>query len=362
MDSRIRIVDIAKKAGVSKGTVDRVLHNRGNVSPIAREKVMAAMQELDYQPNIIASALAYNRSWRIAALLPAHQNDPFWQQPKIGIEKAIKALRDYGVSLEWFDFRDGDEQHFQALADQIIRDGFDAVLVAPIFFVEGHQFLDRCRDLAIPYLLINTFLERDDPYFLSYIGQDSYQSGVLAAKLLSFGMAPGDKVLVLHLEADVYNSIHLLEKERGFKDFFRSHSHKNIAVVKASHENVFDKTALRALLEEQFQEHPDISGIFVTTSKIFHIVETVEELGYSDIKMVGYDLIEENLQYLRQDRLHFLINQNPIKQGFLGVMNIFNHLILKKTPNRKQYLPLDVVMPENMQYYTDTEEELHLVI
>jgi LacI family transcriptional regulator len=78
--------------------------------------------------------------------------------------------------------------------------------------------------------------------------------------------------------------------------------------------------------------------------------------------MVGFDLIEENLDYLKQDKINFLINQNPVKQGFLGVMNIFNHLILKKELTKKQYLPLDVVMLENMQYYIEKEEELHLII
>lgn len=362
MNSRIRIIDIAKKAGVSKGTVDRVLHKRGNVSPIAKEKIKAAMEELDYQPNVIASALAYNRRWRIAALLPDHKNDPFWLQPKIGIEKAIKSLRDYGVSLEQFDFRDGDEVHFQEQGKKILTGKFDAVLVAPIFSTEGHEFLNQCSDMKIPYLLINTFLERDDPYFLCYIGQDSYQSGVLAAKLLDFGMSPGGKVMVLHLEADVYNSMHLLEKERGFKDFFERHQQKNIHIVKAAYENIFDKIGLRFFLKQQFADHPNIKGVFVTTSKLFHIMDLMSELGLEEIKMVGFDLIEENLDYLKQDKINFLINQNPVKQGFLGVMNIFNHLILKKEPTKKQYLPLDVVMLENMQYYIEKEEELHLIV
>lgn len=362
MNSRIRIIDIAKKAGVSKGTVDRVLHKRGNVSPIAKDKIMAAMQELDYQPNVIASALAYNRRWHIAALLPDHKNDPFWLQPKIGMEKAIKSLRDYGVSLEQFDFRDGDEVHFQEQGKKILAGEFDAVLVAPIFSTEGHEFLNQCSELKIPYLLINTFLERDDPYFLCYIGQDSYQSGVLAAKLLDFGMSPGEKVMVLHLEADVYNSMHLLEKERGFKDFFDKHQQKNIHIIKAAYENIFDKKGLRSFLKQQFSDHPNIKGVFVTTSKLFHIMDLMSELGLEEIKMVGFDLIEENLDFLKQDKINFLINQNPVKQGFLGVMNIFNHLILKKEPTKKQYLPLDVVMLENMQYYIEKEEELHLII
>ena len=113
MARRIRIKDIAEMAGVSKGTVDRVLHNRGHVSPITRKKVLQAVEELGYQPNIIASALAYNRTWRIAALIPKPEDDPFWQQPKIGIRRALKAVQDYGLSVDFFHFRDADTQDFE---------------------------------------------------------------------------------------------------------------------------------------------------------------------------------------------------------------------------------------------------------
>ena len=59
----IRIKDIAERAGVSVGTVDRVLHNRPNVSKKALEKVNKALEEMDYKPNMYASALAYNKSY-----------------------------------------------------------------------------------------------------------------------------------------------------------------------------------------------------------------------------------------------------------------------------------------------------------
>jgi LacI family transcriptional regulator len=61
--SKIRIKDIAERAGVSVGTVDRVLHHSPNVSPKALEKVSKALEELDYQPNMYAPALAYNKSY-----------------------------------------------------------------------------------------------------------------------------------------------------------------------------------------------------------------------------------------------------------------------------------------------------------
>ena len=52
MAEKIRIKDIAERAGVSVGTVDRVLHDRPNVSEPARKKVEQALKEMNYQPNM----------------------------------------------------------------------------------------------------------------------------------------------------------------------------------------------------------------------------------------------------------------------------------------------------------------------
>lgn len=60
--SNIRIVDIAKMAGVSVGTVDRVIHNRGRVSEENRKKVQAILEMVHYQPNLMARSLASKNS------------------------------------------------------------------------------------------------------------------------------------------------------------------------------------------------------------------------------------------------------------------------------------------------------------
>lgn len=60
--SNIRIVDIAKMAGVSVGTVDRVIHNRGRVSEENRKKVQAILEMVHYQPNLMARSLAASKN------------------------------------------------------------------------------------------------------------------------------------------------------------------------------------------------------------------------------------------------------------------------------------------------------------
>ena len=67
---RIRIKDIAQMAEVSVGTVDRVLHGRTGVSEASRKKVENILKQLDYQPNMYASALASNKKYVFACLLP----------------------------------------------------------------------------------------------------------------------------------------------------------------------------------------------------------------------------------------------------------------------------------------------------
>lgn len=362
MNTRIGIKDIAKKAGVSKGTVDRVLHNRGNVSSVAREKVKAAMKELDYVPNVIASALASKKSWKIAVLMPDSKNDPFWGQPKAGILRAKKALRDYKVMIDFYSFRDADPDHFSSCADEILSKEYHALLISPSFLKEGQKVLKQCEAKHLPYIQINTFLERKSKYFLSYIGQNSYDSGMLAAKLLNFGVEENASAMILHLEKETTNAKHLVDKEDGFINFFSKNKKRKINIVKSSFGDVFDKKGLHQYLKKTLEKNPNVQGIFVTTSKLFHIVPILKKLGRTDIKLVGFDLIDNNLKYLYNDKIHFLINQNPKKQGFMGIMNLFNHLVLKKEITHLQLLPLDVVMKENVQYYLEEkDEEIHLV-
>lgn len=67
LPERIRIKDIARLADVSVGTVDRVLHGRTGVSEASRKRVEEILKQLDYQPNMYASALASNKKYLLSA-------------------------------------------------------------------------------------------------------------------------------------------------------------------------------------------------------------------------------------------------------------------------------------------------------
>ncbi|WP_235297087.1 substrate-binding domain-containing protein [Portibacter marinus] len=363
MTQRIRIKDIAQKAGVSPGTVDRVLHERGNVSAKARAKVKEALQSLDYSPNVLASILAYNKNWKIAALLPRDDHDQFWSQPKEGILNALKAVKDYGIIVDFFQFYENDLKDFHHQCNLILEGQYEAVIITPIFTEQSLSFLECLELNNTPFVQINTLLNTEFEHQICYIGQDSYHSGKLGAKLLAFGVEDGQKVMITHLEELVYNSQHLIDKEQGFKDFFSALPSKSIEVVTSHFANPYHQSGLRQFFKAQLEEHPEIKGIFVTTSRGFRVVKALDEIKRQDLKVVGFDLIDENVQLLIDEKIDFLINQNPYKQGYLAIINIFNFLIRKISPVSHQFLPLDVVMKENATYYSDRKiEEIPIVL
>lgn len=100
MAEKIRIKDIAERAGVSVGTVDRVLHERPNVSEPARKKVEQALKEMNYQPNMYASALAYNKQYTFYMLLPKHESEAYWEEIEEGARKCEDTRRDFHIDVE----------------------------------------------------------------------------------------------------------------------------------------------------------------------------------------------------------------------------------------------------------------------
>lgn len=344
----VRIIDIAQKANVSVGTVDRVLHNRGRVSEEVKQKVLEIARELRYEPNLMARTLGARRLYRLAALVPNSELDPYWQESKWGIEKAEKELKQFGLRI---DFHVYDQHQVGSFLEQVkaVTDSRpDGILIAPLFYRESLTAFEQWEKLSIPFVLFNTQIPDFQP--LSYIGQDSYQSGFLAAKLLQYGLRAPATFLVAHIAEDFTNSAHLIKKEQGFRDFFEQRGLTGFKIIHADmSENALDKQ-LDALLSA----NPFIKGVFVTTSKAYVLAPHLLN-NQSEIRLVGYDLLAENSRYLEQGVIDFLINQNPRGQGYWGIVCLADHLIFKRSVAPIKYLPLDIITQENLQYYIASE-------
>ena len=79
----MNIYDVSKKAGVSIATVSRVLNGNAKVSSKTKDKVLAAIKELDYTPNVFARGLGLNTMKTIGIILERQHRKgfPIWSQP-----------------------------------------------------------------------------------------------------------------------------------------------------------------------------------------------------------------------------------------------------------------------------------------
>lgn len=344
----IRIKDIAELAGVSVGTVDRVLHNRGKVSDDARKKVEEVLGQTGYKPNIIARTLGSNKSLKIAVLIPDPAQDEYWKLSAEGIDQSKAEWAHYGVEISAHFFDLYKSTSYEARSSEALTHRPDALLTAPIFYKQSLQFLNQLDDSNIPYLLFNTEISESNA--VSFIGQDLYQSGKVAGELLAFGSQEKNTVLVLHINEDVSNATHLLEKEKGVRDYFAGSATtvKSIAVT--------DTREPKAQLQiKEALESPDLKGIFVTTSKGTHLIADLL-VGYqkSNIPLIGYDTLKKNVAHLKNGVVNFLINQNPQRMTQVGIGQLINHVMFHKSVPSKELFPLEIITQQNVDSYLES--------
>ncbi len=146
-------------SGVSTGTVDRILHNRGKVSEEAQKKVEKVLKEIDYHPNLIARSLALKKSYHFITLIPSFAKGEYWDKLCEGIDKAEQELFSYNVEVERMCFNQYDKSSFDELIPRIEEANCQGVVIATQFHDSVVKLASRLDQLQIPYILIDAFIE-----------------------------------------------------------------------------------------------------------------------------------------------------------------------------------------------------------
>lgn len=344
MDKKYTIKDIANMAGVSKGTVDRVLHKRGKVSPAALEKINEVLKVIDYEPNLIARNLKNNKIYRICVLLPDPKIDSYWLPCVNGIQDAVKEYKAYNVNITIHYFNPESKKSFINTNDVVVKIAPEAVLIAPLFHKETLEAVKHYDELNIMVNTFNNQVESDT--IKSFVGQDLYKSGRVAASLMNLILEDGH-IAIVHIDESLKNAVHMQEKEKGFRNYFDEKKLTNFSLttLKLKHANVESKFL------NFTEEHPNLKGIFITTSKAYEIASILAEQKNKKIALIGYDLVEKNVSFLNQGLVHFLIHQNQKRQAYLGVSTLVEHFLYSKEIPETVLLPIDIINVENAGFY-----------
>jgi LacI family transcriptional regulator len=349
--NKIKLKDIAEIAGVSVGTVDRVIHARKEVNEKTREKVLSIINELGYKPNLQARSLALKKTHHIIALIPSgkQSDNSYWDLPKTGIEKAARELDDYFTDVEIRFFNSIEKESFTKQAEAILKEKPDGVVFSPFFKQPSLTFSKKLNTAGIPYVFIDSNFNEANA--ISYFGQDTFQSGYLSARIMSYGLRKNDTILIVNLTNTESVISHLKLRQEGFLAAIMDDKKKfNPVTINIDLSNT-DEPDLT--LKKSFEENPHVKGIFVPNSRVYKVAKYLCNIGKCNTLLVGYDLIEENVEYLNKGYIDFLICQKPEEQGYKSVMALSKYILTKEEIPRVNYSQIDIITKENLNYYNN---------
>lgn len=326
-----------------------MLHNRGEVAESTKKKIRKIIEELDYQPNILASTLASKKSVVFASLLPQPPSvDGYWDKPFIGIKRRISELQQYGVQIQSYTFSQSNPQSFNSEAEKILKLKPDGIILAPFFKKESEKFIEKLKELNIPFVFIDS--EIKNAGHLGYIGQNSFQSGLVSGKLLDL-ILPEGNILILHFAKEMDNQNHLVQREKGFYQWYlgkKENKHKLFTFEVA---DTLQDDWMREVNNQIIDKN--IKGVFVTNSKVFNVGRLIEKYRLTGIQVIGHDLLKENVKFLKKNIVQFLICQRPEEQGYNAINKLFRSVVQKRNIAKENYTSIDIVTKENVDFYKE---------
>jgi len=342
----VTIKDIAKKARVSIGTIDRVLHNRGRVHPETEKRVLQVIKELDYRTNIFAKNLKLRKVFNFGVLMPRPEQDShYWTLPLRGIEKAQQELVSHKVQVSFFFFDRYQEKSVVLAGKKMIREKLDGLLAAPVLPKSFGQVLQELPE-NLPVVFFDSYVPGIKP--LSFIGQDAFQSGILASCLMRQIVHQREgKIVVVKVLPEDY---HIAERIEGFLK--GSCAWQGFGPLVVEIDGYWSAARIKTHLEFLSRRQKDLAGIFVTNAMTHKVAEWWKgNSSRPKIVLIGYDPIPGNVKLLKEKAIDFLISQQSERQGYEGIYALFRSVVLGEKVKEKIMMQIDIITAENVDYY-----------
>jgi LacI family transcriptional regulator len=225
----------------------------------------------------------------------------------------------------------------------------DGVIIVPSKLDVTRKFTDQLHEQDIPFILLDSYMPDLKP--LSFYGQDSFSSGYFAARMLMM-MAPHEKEIMLMKQMRNGNvaSKQQENRETGFRHYM--HDHFPEVVIHEVNLSLDEKRErYDAILDTFFSKHPQTHHCITFNSKAHLVGEFLLRSNRRNIQIMGYDMVPKNAECVRQGSISFLIAQHGYMQGYSCIETLFNAIVLKKEVEPINYMPIELLTKENIDFY-----------
>lgn len=331
---------LAEMAGVSRGTVDRALNNRGNVNVTTRQKILEIARLLNYKPNRVGKALvSQQKKIKIGCILIDARN-PFYDDLYRGIMLKAEEYASFGIEVlvERVSVNGKDQC---VCIDRFLATGINALIIQP---ANEAIITEKLRDLTqkgIPVVTTNTNSAEFEPF--CYIGNDFFACGKIAANLLdlftngicNIGIVTGFRKAQSHVE-----------RITGFEEYI--HCREGMKVVSIV-ENQDDEVESFSVTKRLIEDHPEINALFLVAGGIYGAGKALKAFPGRHIKAISFDDSPTTKELVLDGTILATICQQPVRQGSLSLEVLFDYLIDHKRPSgSKIYTDIHIKLKSNI--------------
>lgn len=354
MAQQLTIKQIAEMAGVSTGTVDRILHNRGKVSPEAMAAVQKVLSTQSYKYNLHTSAVAFKKtgkSLKLIITIPSSEKGEYWDLIRKGIEMGLNEYGDFDIDTQYRFFDQFSSLSCRTVFEKIAKEDCSAVIIGTTYAEETAALCDNLSARAIPYIFVDGTVSGTKP--VASFKADQQACGRLMARLMDKFTPQGKELaLLLPRRAGTQISNNSAIRMASFKAFFKE-SGKDRKVLEAQFSTGSSQEA-HSEVQAFLKNNPGIGGIAVVTSNSYLVADAVLAADKNGIVVGGFDVTDGNARCLKNETLDFLINQHPQQQGFSAVECMLHYLLYRKLDSSlKENLPIGIIFPENLDFWQE---------
>ncbi|MGL6199061.1 MAG: LacI family DNA-binding transcriptional regulator [Lachnospiraceae bacterium] len=323
----ITFKQLAEICGVSRATVDRVIHNRGKVAPEVEQRIRKAAEQYGFQPNQVGKALARAANpVKIGVLVHLSWID-FFQELLAGIYAGQKEVHALGGEVIIKEQRDFDAEGQIRLLDEMLAEGVNGIALPP---AQSGRLCDRLNELSrsgIQIVTYNTELEGLNK--LCHVGADNVQGGRISAFLMDLLLrGKGGKVLLISGHRTQQSNY---QREEGFRmECASCFPNIEVAAVKM---NADEEKKAYDITMEAIREIPDLEGIYMISNGVEGLGRALEDSGKAGkIQVVACDLVPVVRKYMEKGVIQFVIDQDTLSQGSMPSKILFDYLFSNKKP------------------------------
>lgn len=339
---RATIKLIAEKAGTSIGTVDRVIHNRPYVKAEIRERVLQVMEEMNYHPGRMATALASGAEQRRLMVIQPEWEPNVWGELEDGIAKFREAYRDFNVSVSEYSYAENDVPGCLRLMDQAIEQKVHGLALCASDCEEIRAGLLKLAEHHIPVVLFNS--EIPDSEHLCYVGENGRRAGRIAAEIVSKVLRQDDELLVIYAGPEYAGHI---ARAEGFGSRMAElrFPRENCRVV-ATHQD-YDKTY--AAVCQALQEMKSLRYVYMANPALSACVDAIRDCGRTGtVRILCHDTGAEIRQYLKDGSVDFTIDQDLFFQSYRSLEILYQLTAEYKRPDKRLYYSRNSILNAEM--------------